>query len=242
MTAMVHPRSNLLLDRLPQAYGTSLRKRMEEVSLSTKTVFFQTAKRPKYAHFLTSGIAFIMTVMADGSRAEVGWIGREGVVEGLHLLGPARMPTSAFLQFEGTALRILFTELEKEFLHSEHLHSYILESVQCHNLVLNQIAACHRLHAVEGRLARWLLMVEDRTRSNSFVITQEFLAQMLGTRRTAVTLTAGRLQRAGLIEYRRAHIRILDRPKLERLACECYPIARDLIANLHAPSKLRKGN
>jgi CRP-like cAMP-binding protein len=237
---MVHPASNLLLDRLPRAYGTSLKERMEEVSLSSNTIFFQPAKRPKYAHFLTSGIAFIMTAMADGSRAEVGWIGREGVVEGLHLLGPARMPTSGFLQFEGTALRIPFKELENEFLKLDHLHSYILESIQCHNLVLHQIAACHRLHAVEGRLARWLLMVEDRTQSASFVMTQELLAQMLGTRRTAVTLSAGRLQRAGLIEYRRAHIRILDRPKLEKLACECYPIARDLIANLHAPAKTHK--
>jgi CRP-like cAMP-binding protein len=239
---MVHPASNLLLNRLPLAYGASLMNRMEEVFLPAHTVFFEPAKRPKYAHFLTSGIAFVMAAMGDGSRAEVGWIGREGVVEGLHLLGPARMPTSGFLQFEGTALRILFTELEKEFLTSKHLHSFILESVQCHNLVLNQIAACHRLHAVEGRLARWLLMVEDRTKSDSFVITQEFLAQMLGTRRTAVTLTAGKLRRAGLIEYSRAHIQIVDRKNLEKLACECYPIARDLLANLHTPSKSRKWN
>lgn len=239
---MGHPASNLLLDRLPRAYGASLRKRMEVVSLANETVFFHPAKRPKYAHFLTSGIAFVMTKMADGNKAEVGWIGREGVVEGLHLLGPARMPTSSFLQFEGTALRIPFTELEREFLVSTHLHSFILESIQCHNLVLNQMAACHRLHPVPGRLARWLLMVRDRIMSDSFVITQDCLAQMLGTRRTAVSLAAGKLQQAGMIEYRRAHIRILDGPKLGKLACECYPIARDLIANLHAPSKTRKEN
>ena len=239
---MAHQISNFLLERLPSAYRLSLLGRMEEVSLSSKTVLYRPATRPKYAHFLTSGIAFIMTVMADGSRAEVGWVGREGVVEGLHLLGPARVPTSGFVQLEGTALRILFSDLEKEFRSSEPLHSRILESIQCHNLVLNQIAACHRLHEVEGRLARWLLMVEDRTTRGSFVLTQEFLAQMLGTRRTVVTLTAGKLQRAGLIEYRRAHIRILDRPRLERLACECYPIARELLANLHLQLRRRKGN
>ena len=157
--------------------------------------------------------------MANGAGAEVGLIGREGLVEAINLLGPAASPTTAFIQSAGTALRMPFAELQEQFLTPGPLRQRILECVQGHGFVLSQLAACHGLHEIEERLARWLLMVRDRLDSDRFDLTQEFLAEMLGARRTSVTLAAGTLQRSGLIEYRRGHIHIIDRDGLESAAC-----------------------
>lgn len=224
---------NRLLHVLPFEYRTSLLSRMEPVTLPVSTTLYRAGEIPKYVHFMTSGITSIVTFMEDGSGVEVGLVGCEGLVEGFHLLGPANVPSSGFVQVAGTALRIPFVELRKEFLASEMLRSRILQCVQRQSLMLSQIAACNRLHEVEERLARWLLMVQDRIGDHMFALTQEFLAEMIGARRTTVTLAAGRLQQSGLIEYRRGHIHILDREGLESAACECYPIVRGLVANLY---------
>lgn len=225
--------SNLMLNALPAELRESLIARMEPVSLPLETILYKPGEQPQYAHFMTSGIASVVTFMADGSGAEVGFIGREGVVEGMNLLGPAKAPTSAFIQVEGTALRIRFADLQKELFTAESLLRRTLESVQCHGFILAQLAACNGLHEIEERLARWLLMVQDRVESERFYLTQEFLAEMLGARRTSVTLAAGSLQRSGIIEYRRGHIHILDRERLQGSACECYPIVRDLMTGLY---------
>ena len=142
---------------------------------------------------------------------------------------PSRAPTTAFVQVAGSALRIPFAEFHKETFASAPLLRGILEFVQRQHFALTQLAACNGLHEIEKRLARWLLMVQDRVESPTFYLTQEFLATMLGIRRTSVSLTAGRLQQSGLIEYRRGHISILDQERLQRAACECYPIVRDLV-------------
>ena len=188
---------------------------------------------PEYAHFMTSGITSVVTYMQDGRVAEVGLIGKEGMVEAVHLLGPANSPTTAFVQVAGSALRIPFEEIQKEAFASGPLLRAILEFIQRHNFALTQIAACNGLHEIEERLARWLLMVQDRVESSKFDLTQEFLASMLGSRRTSVTLAAGSLQKSGLIEYRRGHINILDSEGLQNAACECYPIVRDLVDGNH---------
>jgi CRP-like cAMP-binding protein len=167
--------------------------------------------------------------MADGVGAEGGLIGREGLVEGINLLGSARSPTTAFVPVAGTALRMRFDELKEEVFRSETLLRSILAFAQSHAFALSQLAARTGLHEIEERLARWLLMVGDRLDSERFYLTQEFLAEMLGSRRTSVTVAAGSLQRSGLIEYKRGHIHILDREKLQSAACECYPIVRALI-------------
>jgi CRP-like cAMP-binding protein len=182
---------------------------------------------------MTSGIASVVTFMVNGAGAEVGLIGREGLVEAINLLGPAASPTTAYIQSAGTALRMPFSELQEQFLTPNPLRQRILECVQGHGFVLSQLAACHGLHEIEERLARWLLMVRDRLGSDRFDLTQEFLAEMLGARRTSVTLAAGTLQRSGLIEYRRGHIHIIDRDGLESAACECYPIVRNLVSRLY---------
>jgi CRP-like cAMP-binding protein len=230
---MAHPNCNLLLEMLPPAYLSSLRSRMESISLPVETVLYRPAQRPKYAHFMTSGIASTVIAMADGNGAEVGLIGCEGLVEGFHLLGAASVPTSGLIRIEGTALRIPFAQLEKDFAACEPLRRCILESVQVRCLVGSQIAACNRLHGLEQRLARWLLMVQDRIGGSVSFLTQQSLAEMLGAQRTTVNSATGSLQRSGLIESQRGYIRILDREGLASAACECYPIVRNLMLNQH---------
>ena len=127
-----------------------------------------------------------------------------------------------------------FADLERGFESLQPLREAIQHSIQNQALILGQLVACNRLHEVEERLARWLLMLEDRVQDDQFHITQEFLAEMLGSRRTTVTMAAGALQRIGLIEYQRGHVHILDRERLEAAACECYPVIRRLTNGLAA--------
>jgi len=163
----------------------------------------------------------------------VGLWGREGLVESFHLLGNARIPHRCIAHMEGTALRMPFNELQREFNESEELRNCVLQGVQSQAAILGQLAGCNRLHEAEARLARWLLMVRDRAESDTFLITQEFLAIMLGARRTTVTAAAGELQRRGLIHYSRGRIHVSNAAGLENVACECYPTIRDLYSSFY---------
>jgi CRP-like cAMP-binding protein len=191
---------------------------------------------PKFAHFLTSGIASIVSSMSDGASAEVGIWGNEGLVESFHLLGNAKIPNRCFVQMEGTALRMPFKDLQREFLESPELRAAVLQCVQSQGFILGQLAACNRLHEAEERLARWLLMVRDRVDSETYFLTQEFLAHMLGARRTTVTAAAGELQRNGLIKYSRGRIHIVDPDGLVNASCECYKTVRTLQENFYSPA------
>jgi CRP-like cAMP-binding protein len=230
---MLRSNTNRLIDSLPPTYRESLLARLEPVPLYVPASLYRPGETPRYAHFITAGATSIVVFMKDGRGVELGLIGNEGLVEGVHLLGSAQVPTTGFLQVEGAALRMPFGDLQKEYRHSEILRSRVLEYGQAQILIGNQLAGCNRLHEVEERLARWLLTVADRLGDTRFYLTQDFLAQMMGSQRSTVTLTAGSFQRSGLIEYRRGDIRILDREGLENVACECYPIVRDLIVNLY---------
>lgn len=221
--------ANSILNQLPAGQRKALLASMEPVILPVGEMLIRPGDAPTFAHFMTSGIASVVTYMKDGAAVEVGLIGREGIVEAMHLLGSASSPTTVFIQVAGTALRMPFPEFANETFRSEPLLRLVLEFVQRHNFALTQLAACNGLHEIEERLARWLLMVQDRLESPKFELTQEFLAGMLGTRRTSVTLAAGSLQQSGFIEYRRGRIHILDRDGLRNAACECYPIVRKLI-------------
>lgn len=221
--------SNSILDRLPPGQRKALMARMQVVPMAVGKVLTRPGELPEYAHFMISGMTSVVTYMKNGAAAEVGIIGYEGVVEAMHLIGSARSPNTAFVQVAGSALRMPFAELQAEAFASAPLLRGILEFLQRHNFALTQLAACNGLHEIDKRLARWLLMVRDKVESPAFNLTQEFLATMLGIRRTSVSLAAGGLQESGLIEYRRGHIRILDQERLQKSACECYPIVRDLV-------------
>jgi CRP-like cAMP-binding protein len=175
--------------------------------------------------------------MSNGGSTEIGLWGREGIVESFHLLGDAQIPNRCIAQMESTALRIPFNELQKEFRENAELRDCVLRGVQSQSAIFGQLAGCNRLHEAEPRLARWLLMVRDRTESDTFYITQEFLAVMLGARRTTVTAAAGELQRKGLIHYSRGRITLSDPAGLEQVSCECYGTIRDLYSSFYCGSE-----
>jgi CRP-like cAMP-binding protein len=226
--------SNLLLAALSPKYRAYLISRMRPVSFTAREVLYEPDETPKFGHFLTSGVASIVASMTSGATAEVGIWGKEGLVESFHLLGGARVPTRCFIQVEGTALRIPYKELQKEFQESDELRDCVLQCVQSQGFILGQLAACNRLHSAEERLARWFLMVRDRMESDTFYLTQEFLATMLGSRRTTVTAAAGELQSKGIIRYSRGRIHIVNAPALERESCECYATVHALYENFYS--------
>ena len=184
---------------------------------------------------MTSGITSVVIELDEGGTAEVTLIGREGMVGGMQLLGPALTPARSFVQMAGTAYRIPFAEMRKIFLESVEVRDRVLEMVQQQSLTISQLAACNKLHETEARMARWLLMVRDRIDEDTITLTQEFLAQMLGTQRTTVVMAAGALQRSGLIEYSRGRITILSRENLIDAACDCYKVVSRLHKNLYLP-------
>lgn len=224
--------TNLFLAALSAKTRESLLRQSRAVALPVKESLYKADVMPVYAYFITSGMASVVATSRDGGTAEVAVIGHEGLVGSLHLLGPALVSTEAFMQLDGTALRIPLQELRKVFRSSE-VRSRILEFVQEQALSVSQVAGCNRLHEAEARLARWLLMARDRTQSDLLHFTQEFLAMMLGAQRTTVTMVAGGLQRSGLIEYHRGQVKILDRQNLEDAACDCYQITKNLYQNLY---------
>jgi CRP-like cAMP-binding protein len=203
------------------------------VPLPLRTQLYKPEHVPQFAYFMTSGLASIVTIMSDGGISEVEIVGHGGLVGSMHLLGPANVSTSCFMQIEGTALRIEFSRLQELFRTNAEIRARILEWVQEQALMVSQIAGCNRLHSAEQRLSLWLLMASDRTSSEVLHITQEFLAEMIGTRRTTVTAIAGILQRQGLIEYQRGRIQLVDRPTLETTACYCYQVVRNLTRGLY---------
>jgi CRP-like cAMP-binding protein len=200
---MSSKQTNLFLDSLSTESRNSLVRLCVEMDLPLRKSLYEPGDTPAYAYFITSGIASVVAMMENGGMAEVGLIGREGVVGSFHLLGPAKVSTSCFIQLEATALRIRFTDLMNVFRTNEEIRDRVLEFVQEQAVSLSQLAGCNRLHENEERLARWLLMAQDRTQTDTLNFTQEFLGLMLGARRTTVTLIAGILQRGGLIKYQR---------------------------------------
>ena len=231
---MSHPKNNLFLDSLSAESRDLLLKQCVEMDLPLRKSLYEAESVPRYSYFITSGVASVVTAMEDGGTAEVGLIGREGFVGSIHLLGPAKVSTDCFIQLEATCLRIPFLALAHAFRSNEEIRDRALEFVQEQTVSLSQLAGCNRLHDSEERLSRWLLMAQDRTGSHVLNFTQEFLAMMLGARRTTVTLIAGVLQRSGLIEYRRGRVTIVDRESLEAAACTCYKTMKQLYSGLYS--------
>jgi CRP-like cAMP-binding protein len=224
---------NRLLESLSPALRMTVMGLCKPVDLPPRTMLQEQNDMPKYAYLMCSGIASVVVTMPEGGSAEVGVIGREGVVGAMHLIGSTPMPAQCFMQMDGTALRMRMEDLRQLFQQSEEMRTRLLGFVQLQVVTLEQLAACNKLHEAEPRLARWLLMARDRADRDTMLLTQEFLADMLGTRRTTVTLVAGSLQRRGLIDYRRGKVRILSRTALEEAACSCYRVTKQALENLY---------
>lgn len=224
---------NLLLDALSPDLRQAMVDMCRPVDLPVRTLLHEQGEMPVHGYFLCSGVASMVVSMAEGGSAEVGLIGREGVIGAMHILGPTPTPAQCFIQMEGTGLRLRLADLRTMFQTSAEFRGRVLEFVQQQSVTLEQVAACNKLHETEERLARWLLMSRDRADQDTMTMTQEFLADMLGTRRTTVTLVAGSLQRRGLIDYRRGKVTILDRAALELAACDCYGVSKEALTNLY---------
>lgn len=219
------PSRNRILATLPSAEYSRIVPELEEFALPVNTVVYEANTPITHVYFPTSGCISMVNVMVDGA-VEVGTIGFEGFSGLPILLGDDQMPTRAFVQLAGSSYRMRSAAFTK-LLAKNPTFSRILER---HSLALfNQAAqsvACNRLHTLESRCARSLLMTHDRMRMEPFTLTHEFLSYMLGVHRPAVTLAAGILQRAGLIRYTRGKVTILDRAGLEAVSCACYHLTR----------------
>jgi CRP-like cAMP-binding protein len=176
----------------------------------------------KSAYFVNSGMISILSVFADGKSVEVGLVGKEGFIGVSLVAGFRSAPTRALAQISASAFRIDSGKLAALLQQCPKMERRLQQFSQIAAMEVTQLAACNRLHEVDERLARWLLMCADRIESNAVPLTQEFLSQMLGTRRSSVTVAAGSLQKAGLITYLRGDVKIIDRKKMEDAACECY--------------------
>jgi CRP-like cAMP-binding protein len=220
------PVGNWLLDSLPRADIERLRPHLEAVSVDIKQVMYEPNGPIKHVYFPTSCIISLVTYLKDGASVEMATVGLEGMVGLPIFLGTDTMPSRAFGQVAGGALRITTTAFTADVKRNGTLVRVLNRYTQA---LFNQVAqttACNRVHLLEQRCARWLLQTHDRVGSDNFLLTQEFLAQMLGVRRSGVSVAAGLLQKAGFIRYVRGQITVLDRAGLERSACECYGVIK----------------
>jgi CRP-like cAMP-binding protein len=218
----------MILAALPPAERDQLRQYLEFIPLNLGDVLWEPNQPIESIYFPTSGMVSFVAEMRNGATAEVGITGREGFVGTPLVLGARDAPVRAIVQSAGNGFRIE-TELLRQILpRTPQLEQMLRRYAYAQAMQVAQAAACNCLHQVPERLARWLAMSYDRTGSDLLPLTQEFLAQMLGCRRSSVTAAVGRLQRAGLIRAGHGQVRILDRKQLERRACECYPIMKRL--------------
>jgi CRP-like cAMP-binding protein len=216
---------NRVLAALPKAEIARLQPHLSLVTLKQEqTLLDGTAP---YAYFLENGVASVVVTTESGSTVEVGIIGMDGVVGIPILLGAGGSPGRTFIQIAGSGFRIKAATLKEEFERSGELRRHLYRYMQGFLVQSAQTAACNRLHNIEERLARWMLACRDRMDTDQLRLTQDFLGQMLGAPRTTVTLAAGLLHRAGMIDYSRGVVTIRDRDKLEATACECYGIVCD---------------
>jgi CRP-like cAMP-binding protein len=223
---------NRLLASLPPADFGCLATSLTPVTLTLKQFLLEADEPIEAAYFVETGMVSYLAYLEDGEALEVGLIGSEGMVGMPLILGVDRVPAGAIVQMDGTALRISPAALRQAFNGSEALRTRLLRYMQAFYTQVSQTAVCNGRHSLEERLARWLLMAHDRAEGNQFAMTHEFMALMLGVRRSGVTVTAGTLKQAGLISYKNGHMTILDRPSLEAVACECYGTVQRHFAQL----------
>src|SRR5919198_1056003 len=218
---------NRLLARLPRDEYERILPHLERVSFSLGEVVYESGGQMAHVYFPTNAIISLLYVMENGSSAEMGVTGNDGLVGIALFMGGDSMPNRAVVQSAGDAVRMRAKVLQDEFKRGGAFQRLLLRYTQALITQMSQTAVCNRLHAIEQQLCRWLLLSRDRLDSDELVMTQELIANMLGVRREGVTAAAGRLQEQGLISYVRGRIRILDRPGLEAVGCEWYRGVRE---------------
>ena len=218
--------NNLLLASLPLEEYQRLAPHIEVVNLKLGQVLYESGGQIDYLYFPLNSMISLLQTLEDGMTSEVGLTGNEGVIGIALFLGGETTPNQAIVQIGGQAIRLKANLAYSEFKRGGNFQLILLRYTQALITQISQTAICNRLHAVEQRFCRWLLLSHDRIKSNKLEMTQELVAKMLGGRRESVTVAAGRLQDAGLISYVRGIITILDRPGLEKMVCECYQVVK----------------
>jgi len=222
MVSIPNPRQNKLIRALPEETRLRLTANLELVSLPLGQSIYESGDTLSHVYFPTDSIISLLYVMENGSSAEIAIVGNEGMVGIAVFMGGESTPNRAVVQSAGHAYRLKSGILKLEFAKSGAFQQRLLLYTQALMTQMAQTAVCYRHHSLEQQLCRWLLLSFDRLESDQLYMTQELIANMLGVRREGVTDAAGKLQAKGVIRYSRGHITVLDRPKLQQTACECY--------------------
>jgi CRP-like cAMP-binding protein len=220
------PVSNKILLSIPDGEYNSLRPHLEYLRLPNHLVLHEAGGRLEFAFFPNRGLISLVVVMKDGKTAEAGVVGNEGFTGTPAVVGLSRGPLQAVVQVTGDGFRVKVGALQNTLESTPQLRLMLNRYIAIRGMQIAQTAACNRLHGIEQRLTRWLLMTQDRVGSGALPITHDFLATMLGTDRPTVSLAAAVLQKKKLIEYTRGAVKIVNRNKLEDSACECYGVIR----------------
>jgi CRP-like cAMP-binding protein len=222
-------RQNGFLAAIPVQQRKEILAHSEIVSCRSSKVLWEAGELPRYVYFPTTCVISLISETDDGAAIEVGMIGREGIAGHSSAVGFSP-PYRAIVQIAGDAIRVPVETFKAVFEQGNGLQGLLLRFAVVFTTQVAQSVVCNRFHHVEERLARWMLLTHDRVGSNTLKLTQEFIAHMLGTRRASVTVAAGILQEAGIIDYKRGQVTIRNRRKLEAASCECYPIIRNEMA------------
>ena len=217
---------NRILHALPAPERERLYPHLQLVPMSLGTVVYESGARLRHIYFPTNSIISLLYVLKDGESAEIAVVGNEGAVGVSLFMGGETTPSRAVVQSAGNAYRLSGSRLKQEFGRHGQMLTLLLRYTQSLITQMAQTAVCNRHHALDQQLCRWLLLSLDRLDGNELKMTQELIANMLGVRREGVTEAAGRLQKQGVIRYARGKITVLDRPRLEKLSCECYDVVK----------------
>lgn len=226
MSLALHPLKNHILAALPADVQQRIFPYLEPIPMPLGEVLYEPGDKMHHVYFPTNSIVSLLYVMENGSSAEISVVGNEGLVGISLFMGGESTSSRAIVQSGGSGYRLAGQRLVDEFDRHGELMSLVLRYTQALITQMAQTAVCNRHHTIDQQLCRWLLLSLDRLPSNHLVMTQELIANMLGVRREGVTESAGRLQHLGVIEYRRGHIEVVDRPRLEQLSCECYAVVK----------------
>jgi CRP-like cAMP-binding protein len=220
------PRTNQLLTALPPAEWQRWQPQLEAVELPLGQVLYESGSTLGHVYFPTTAIVSLLYVMQNGASAEIAVVGREGIVGVALFMGGESTPSRAVVQSAGHGFRLQAKAVKREFEASPAVMHLLLRYTQALITQMAQTAVCNRHHSLDEQLCRWLLLSLDRLSGSELHMTQELIANMLGVRREGVTEAALKLQKAGLIQYSRGRILVLDRPGLEQRSCECYAVVK----------------
>jgi CRP-like cAMP-binding protein len=221
-----NPHQNHLLDALPGGDFERIAAHLEVIPMALGEVLYEPGAKLRHVYFPTTSIVSLLYVMEDGASAEIAVVGNEGMLGISLFMGGETTPSHAVVQSAGHGVRLKAQLLKDEFARFGPMMHLLLRYTQALITQMAQTAVCNRHHSVDQQLCRWLLLSLDRLATNELSMTQELIANMLGVRREGVTEAAGKLQEAGLINYRRGRITVLDRERLEARSCECYRVVK----------------